>query len=138
MKIDTELIFPTNVNENIIQFHDIFILDDIQRMQDLFSNATGVASIITNPDGTALTNPSNFCSLCNLIRKTEKGLANCIKSDRLNCSGISSGFKLQPCLSAGLWDTGAILTVNGSHIANWLIGQVLNEETNIQNIIEYG
>jgi len=138
MKIDTELNFPIDMNENIIHFNDIFILEDIQRMQDLFSNATGVASIITNPDGTPLTNPSNFCSLCNLIRKTELGLSNCMKSDRLNCSGISSGMELQPCMSAGLWDTGAKLTVNGTHIANWLIGQVVNEETCIQNIIDYG
>ena len=138
MKTDNELNFSIDVNENVIQFKDIFNLEDIQRMQDLFSDATGVASIITYPNGIPVTKPSNFCSLCTIIRNTKKGLANCIKSDGLNCSDISTGMQLQPCLSAGLWDTGAKISVNDIHIANWLIGQVRNEETDIQKIIDYG
>ena len=31
---------------------------------------------------------------------------------------------MQPCLSGGLWDAGASITVGDHHIANWLIGQV--------------
>ena len=63
-----------------IQFKDIFDLEDLQRMQNLFSDATKVASIITNPDGTPITKPSNFRRLCNnIVRKTEKGLINCFK-----------------------------------------------------------
>lgn len=33
------------------KFSEIFDLDDIQKLQDLFSAATGVASSITDPDG---------------------------------------------------------------------------------------
>ena len=138
MSIDKELNFSSDINEYTIQFNDIFNLEEIQRMQDLLSDATGVASIITNPEGHPLTEPSNFCSLCVLIRSTKKGLANCIKSDALNFSCVSSGFELKPCLSAGLWDTGVKISVNGIHIANWLIGQVRNEDNNLQRIIDYG
>jgi len=138
LNIDNELNFPPDMNESGIQFNDIFHLEDIQRMQDLFANATGVSSVITFPDGTPITKPSNFCRLCMLVRSTEKGLANCIKSDALNYNRISSGIQLQPCSSAGLWDTGAKISVKGIHIANWLIGQVKNEDINFEKVIDYG
>jgi len=121
-----------------IQFIDIFDLEDIQRIQDLFSDVTGVASLITYPDGIAITKPSNFCRLCQIVRETEKGLMNCIKSDALNCMSISPGMKLKPCLSAGLLETGFKITVDGIHLANWLIGQVKNEGINTQRILDYG
>jgi ligand-binding sensor protein len=85
---------------NDIHFGDIFILEDIQRLQDLFADTHGVASIITHPDGSPITNPSNFCRLCNnIIRKSEKGLANCFKSDALIGCHNPSGSVMQQCLS---------------------------------------
>jgi PAS domain S-box-containing protein len=119
-------------------FVDIFNLEDIQRLQDLFSDATGVASIITHPDGTPITRPSNFCRLCNdIIRKTEKGLANCFKSDAVLGYHNTTGPTVLPCLSGELWDAGASITMGGKHIANWLIGQVRNEELDEQRMIQY-
>ena len=138
MTTENELNFSIDVNEEGIQFKDIFKIEDIQQMQDLFSDATGVASIITNPDGVPITKESNFCRFCNIVRSTKTGLANCIKSDAINCSTISSDMPLRPCLSAGLMDIGVKISVNGIHIANWLIGQVRNEEINMQKIIDYG
>lgn len=121
-----------------IQFTDIFQIEEIQRLQDLFSDTTGVASLITNPNGVAITSPSNFCHLCeNIIRKTEKGLANCIKSDFTIGSKTASGMVMQPCLSSGLWDAGVRITVDGRHLANWLIGQVRNEETDENRLMLY-
>ena len=125
-------------NTNEIEFSDIFDLNDIQRIQDLFADATGVASIITHPDGTPITRPSNFCRLCNeIIRKTDLGLTNCFKSDAEIGRPNPSGPVIQPCLSGGLWDAGASIIVGGNHIANWLIGQVKNEEQDYQKMIKY-
>ena len=121
-----------------IQFSDIFDLDDIQHIQDLFSDATGVASIITHPDGRPITRPSNFCRLCNeIIRKTDSGLTNCFKSDAEIGKPNPSGPVILPCLSGGLWDAGASIIVGGKHIANWLIGQVKNEEQDYKRMIRY-
>jgi hypothetical protein len=123
---------------NDIQFENVFNLEEIQKLQDLFSNASGVASIITHPDGTPITNPSNFCHLCEkIIRKTEKGLANCYQSDAMIGRYNPSGPVVWPCLSGGLWDAGASIMVGGKHIANWLIGQVRNEELNEEKMIDY-
>jgi PAS domain S-box-containing protein len=123
---------------DVIRFSDIFNLDAIQHIQDLFADATGVASIITNPDGSPITHPSNFCRLCNeIIRKTDTGLLNCFKSDAEIGRPNPKGPVIQPCLSGGLWDAGASIIVGGKHIANWLIGQVKNEELDHNQMLQY-
>ncbi|MEI7857626.1 MAG: PAS domain S-box protein [Methanomicrobiales archaeon] len=110
-----------------IAFEVLFNIDEIQRLQDDFSNATGVASIITHPDGRPITKPSNFTRLCNdIIRKTRIGCTNCYKSDAIIGRPHPDGPIVQPCLSGGLWDAGASIAVGGKHVANWLIGQVRN------------
>lgn len=129
-----------NVPEEItgICFEDIFDLSEIQRMQDLFSAATGVASIITTPQGIPITRPSNFCRFCNeIVRNTKKGLENCFRSDAEIGGRIPGGFHVQHCLSAGLWDGGTSIVVDNHHIANWLIGQVRNEQNNPEDIKRY-
>jgi PAS domain S-box-containing protein len=125
-------------DSNDISFTDLFNVEEIQHLQNSFANATGVASVITHPNGVPITEPSNFCRLCNdIIRKTNKGLANCIKSDsKIGCYH-PDGPTVQPCLSGGLWDAGASISVGGRHIANWLIGQVRNEEIDSSRILKY-
>src|SRR5664279_3360716 len=121
-----------------IEFEALFNLEEIQRIQDEFAAATGVASIITDPAGTPLTAPSNFTYLCSdIIRKTEQGCSNCFKSDAAIGRYHPEGPILQPCLSGGLWDAGASITVGGYHIANWLIGQVRNETQSEESMRSY-
>ena len=125
-------------NSSEIQFHELFRLEDLQRLQDLFADTNGVASIITDPHGTPITEPSNFCRLCkDIIRKTTKGEHNCFKSDAVLGRHNPAGPVIQPCLSGGLWDAGASITVGGKHIANWLIGQVRNEELDEDSLLQY-
>ena len=130
----------SNIDNPNILFSDIFDLEEIQRMQDLFSEATGVASLITLPNGTPITEPSNFSRFCQLIRATEKGFINCKHSDMFIGGKIdfSKDSELTPCLSAGLWDTGAKITVGNVHIANWMIGQVRNKDADEKKLLEYG
>ena len=125
-------------DDKSINFEDLFDLADIQRLQDEFASATGVASIITHTDGTPITQPSNFCRLCSdIIRKTEKGLVNCYRSDAMIGRLSPSGPIIQPCMSGGLWDAGAAISVGGKHIANWLIGQVRDDTQTEEKIREY-
>ncbi len=130
-------LFSTNVPLSTIQFSDIFDLDEMQRLQDLFSNANGVASVITTADGEPITEPSNFTRLCNIIRKTEIGRDKCYKSDVMIGKQNSFSPTVQPCLGCGLWDAGASITVGGKHIANWLIGQIINDHTDEQRMLQY-
>lgn len=121
-----------------LELSELFDIDEIQKIQDSFASATGVASIITEPDGTPITRPSNFCHLCeNIIRKTEKGLANCLYSDAVIGAPGNAGPKMQHCLSGGLWDAGTSIYVGEKHIANWLIGQVLEEPVDEDSMLAY-
>ena len=119
-------------------FTDIFEIEEIQHLQNLFSETNEVASIITFPDGTPITKPSNFCRLCSeFIRKSEKGVINCFKSDAEIGKQFTSGPTIKKCLSGGLWDAGVSIVVGDIHIANWLIGQVKNKDIDESEVIKY-
>jgi len=126
------------VKTDEITFEQLFRLEAIQNFQDLFAAATGVGSLITRPDGTPITKPSNFCRLCrDIIRKTEVGCRNCFASDAAIGRFHPDGLVIQPCLSGGLWDAGCQITVAGRHIATWLIGQVRNEAQTEEGMRRY-
>ena len=118
-----------NMNQPLpVDFEELFDISELQKLQDQFADAFGVASIITHIDGTPITKPSNFTRLCeSIIRCTKKGLKNCMHSDAVIGRHNPDGPIMQTCLSGGLWDAGASITVGGQHVANWLIGQVRNE-----------
>ena len=128
---------PLDSTENIV-FSDLFNLEDIQTIQDEFSAATGVASIITDPSGVPITKPSNFTRLCSsIIRNTKIGKQNCYNSDaKIGCK-CTTGPTVQPCLSGGLLDAGASIVIGNKHIANWLIGQVRTEDVNENKVLQY-
>ena len=121
-----------------ISIEELFSVEDLQRLQDSFAQATGVASLITLPNGLPITKPSNFCELCSgLIRNSEKGLANCMHSDAVIGRENFKGPTIKSCLSGGLIDAGASITLGGKHLANWLIGQVKNETVDESKILDY-
>ncbi len=126
-------------NEDVFSFDELFDITELQKMQDLFSELTGLASVITLKDGTPVTKPSNFCCLCNIIRSTDKGLINCRQSDShlLQMSKNSAIGHMQPCLSLGLWDSAVNIVVDGKHVGNLIVGQIKNEELDFNNILDY-
>jgi len=125
-------------SEDVPQFESLFDIDELQQIQDSFARATGVASIITEPDGTPITRPSNFCRLCeDIIRGTKVGRINCYCSDAEIGKFNPDGPIIKQCLSGGLWDAGASIRVGEYHIANWLIGQVRNSELDEKSLLEY-
>ncbi len=121
-----------------IALEDLFQLSEIQRLQDLFADAFGVGGLITRPDGTPITQPSNFTTLCGeIIRQNPKGLEMCKQSDATIGRHNPSGPIIKNCLSAGLCNAGASITLGGHHVANWLIGQVRDEDQDEQQIMKY-
>ncbi len=122
----------------IIKIEDLFNLDDLQKMQDDFSHATGVASLITRPDGTPITKPSNFCRLCGeIIRENEVGAEICRNNDAELCEFIKDHSTVTRCNSIGLMHAGAPIVVGGQHLASWLIGQVRTENFSTKILEEF-
>lgn len=99
--------------------------DSLQKLQDLFAQANGIASTIVDVSGSAITEASNYCEVCSLVRTTPKGRQNCERSGRL--LGKMALSTQQPychyCESIGFLDAAAPIVIDGVHVANWLIGQ---------------
>jgi PAS domain S-box-containing protein len=115
-------------NSGKIALEDLFNLNDIYLIQEMFAKVTGVASTILNVDGTTLAQSNNACRMCrDFARKTEKGERLCHKSDLMLGGYHPEGPVIQPCLTAGLWQAGTSISIEGQPIATWLIGPVRNE-----------
>ncbi|MDA3899181.1 MAG: PocR ligand-binding domain-containing protein [Spirochaetes bacterium] len=122
----------------VVAFEDIFQIEEIQKLQNNFSDVANVASVITTPDGTLITEPSNFCRLCEeIIRKTEKGLVDCIRYNPIFGKKNESDPSILTCKSGGLWDSGTPILLGGQHVANWLIGQVRNSNYPEEGMRDY-
>lgn len=106
---------------NILEFID---LNKLQELQDMFSNATGLAAIAVDLQGNFLTKPSNFTDFCmDYTRKSSVGSSRCAKCD---AEGKGAYF-----CHAGLMDFAEPIIVNNIHMGNILGGQVLSEEPDI-------
>ncbi len=120
-----------------IAFEDLFNLSDLQQLQDLFADAFGVAALMTQPDGTPITRPSNFTDLCKIIRSTVTGAESCIRAESRVGRHNPTGANIDNCLGIGLRNAGASITVGGRHIATWMIGQVRSDTIADEEILAY-
>ncbi len=124
--------YPTTENNPVLEmadatvcFSDLFDVEELQRMQDLFAQANGVASLITFPDGTPITQPSHDCRFCsNIAREAINGEAKKVRLDILLDQHDVVCPVYKTCARAGLWDASTPIAVNGNHLATWLIGQI--------------
>lgn len=100
---------------NIRDFVDLKL---IQRIQDLFSDATGLAAIAVDSQGAYITKGSNFTDFCmKYTRGSEEGNRRCIKCDN-ECTGTYY-------CHAGLMDFASDIIVNGERVGAIIGGQVL-------------
>lgn len=111
----------------------------LQRIQDTFAKAMGVAAVTVDKSGAPITRNSNFQPICQLIRSTPDGLARCMKSDAQG--GMSAYCSDKPeayvCMG-GLVDVAAPITIEGQYIGCLLCGQVVlteDHESFIKDIV---
>ncbi len=125
-----------NEGEPDLQLEDYFDLEQIHLLQKEFCRVTGVSSIIADPEGEPILPPVNFSEYCRIIRKTQKGYGNCIKSDsRIQDSDYLPNTYC--CSSGRLWDSSSPIIIGGKHVATWLIGQVRGTEDQKEFIYSY-
>lgn len=116
---------------HVLSLLDLVEIEKLDEILEKMTIATGVSCIITEVDGTPLTKPQNFRSLCSkFCRSTPEGVRRCQQSDRYG--GVTSAekkeFVMYECFNAGLLDCAAPIIVNGDHIASVLMGQVLDSK----------
>ena len=128
---------PVEEVENL-ELGEILDMKDVQQIQDSFSEATGVASVILDTKGRFLTKPSHFCRLCReIVRTRKRGRENCTRSDIFLSRQGATLESLRPCLSAGLLDAGTPICVGEHPIAYWFVGQVMDEEADKAKMVGY-
>lgn len=93
-------------------------LKELQRIQNQFSDATGLAAIAVDAEGNYITDGSNFTDFCmKYTRGCTEGLARCVRCDN-ECKGTYF-------CHAGLMDFAADIMVEGEKVGAIIGGQVL-------------
>jgi len=109
-----------------LQIVDYIDLNILQRIQDTFAKAMGVAAVTVDQYGAPVTRTSNFCSLCLLIRSTPKGLQRCFKSDSDGGrKAIDHQRPVDYICPGGLMDAAAPLIIEDQYVGAILCGQVI-------------
>lgn len=128
----------TSNTEADIKLTDLMSVEFLQKFQDAFSSAVGVAGLITDENGVPLTNGSNFTHFCaNLTRGSKEGLKRCMQSDSFG--GSESARTGKPAVyhcGSGLMDFGAPIMLNGKQIGSFLGGQVLTSQPDEKKFIQ--
>lgn len=119
-----------------ISLTELFDIDVLQRIQDAFSEYTGLAAIITNPDGIPVTKPSGFTYFCtNLTRSTRAGLLRCMECDSRGAFGtLEKGEPFVYKCHAGLYDFAAPIMLEDMVIGCFIGGQAADEEIDGENL----
>ncbi len=104
-----------------MELKDFMDLSKLQKIQDDFSNATGLAAIAVGKHGEYLTEGSNFTDFCmKYTRCSSEGNRRCVKCDN-ECSGTYF-------CHAGLMDFSIDIIINDEKLGSIIGGQVLPAE----------
>ena len=102
----------------MLDIREFVDLQQLQRIQDLFSNATGLAAIAVAADGKYITKGSNFTDFCmRYTRESKLGAERCIRCDN-ECKGTYF-------CHAGLMDFSSDIIIEGEKVGAIIGGQVL-------------
>lgn len=113
---------------DLIRLTDIIDVNTLQRIQDTFAKATGMAALCTDMEGpvTRLSNGTHFCM--NLTRNSKVGGERCNGCDLMGGEeAAKTGRPSVYTCHGGLCDFAAPIMINGKHIGSMIGGQVLPE-----------
>ncbi|MBR1854572.1 MAG: PocR ligand-binding domain-containing protein [Lachnospiraceae bacterium] len=131
---DTREIDPRELND--LYLTDLMPVDALQRIQDAFSNMSGMAALTTDAKGKAVTEGSNFTEYCmELIRKNPTGCKRCEECDKTGAMvTMKTGHAATYRCHSGLVDFAAPITVQGKMIGSFIGGQVLPQAPDEEKI----
>ena len=110
------------------RFTDLIDVNRVQRLTDLFYQATGMPTAVIDLDGAILTR-SGWQPLCtDFHRANLETRRRCIESDTIIANQLEAGQKytMYKCKN-GLVDAATPIAVNGDHLANFFTGQFFLE-----------
>lgn len=109
-----------NQGQNALSLRSIVDVKELQRMQNLLSDATGLAAVILDASGQPVTKPSNYPDFCRKVGGSMVGKERCGQ-----CAKNGSG--IYRC-HAGLMEFSKYLMVDGKLAGILIGGQALLEK----------
>ncbi|KNZ41367.1 sensor histidine kinase [Acetobacterium bakii] len=119
----------------LLKITDIIDVEVLQRIQDSFSSATGLAAVTVDYKGNPITEYSNFSEFCNCVRKDSGNRDCCYHSDAHG--GIESARSGKPSIyicHGGLVDLAVPIMVKGNYLGAILAGQVKIDEEEMKRL----
>ena len=121
-----------------LHISDLIDVDILQQVQSAFSKLTGIASLITDANGVAVTEGTNFSDFC--MKYTRKSALGCLRCEQCDKYGAETALKTGTSAAyychAGLLDFAAPIMAGNKMIGCIIGGQVLTEPLNMSRIME--
>lgn len=116
----------------------ILDLKDVQGLQSAFAEAFGIASVILDRTGKAITDYVGFSSVLNTVaRKDGLTFLTCMAPSFVAPNAGSTEPAVEQCPRCGLL-YGIIPITAGSHrLASWLVGQVLDRDIRVEDLVQH-
>ena len=121
-----------------LKLTDLIDVKMLQKIQDSFSNMTGMAALTTDANGVAVTEGTNFSDFCMKYTRTSKtGCTRCEQCDRRGAEmALESGRSVIYLCHAGLMDYAAPIMADGKLVGCFIGGQVLAEPISLERVRE--
>lgn len=124
------------INISQINLAGLFDLSEIQALQDSFAEAMGVASVITDKTGNAITRPIGFNeSLNNIQRRDGLTFLNCMRPSIAGPQAVIESPHIEQCPECGLLYGTVAINAGNDRIANWIVGQVIDKDADPETIL---
>ena len=113
--------------ENEFKLTDLVDIETLQKIQNAFTDMSGIASLITDARGVIQTKPSGFTEFCGkYVRNSEEGRRRCEKCDRIGAEkAAKAGVSRAYFCNAGLVAFAAPIMAHGHMVGCFLGGQML-------------
>ncbi len=125
-----------DINNEELKLTDLIDKEILQKIQDGFSNMSGMAALTTEANGTPVTSGSNFSDFCmKYTRRTEVGRALCEHCDSQGASlALEHGESVVYFCHAGLLDFAAPIMAENKMVGCFIGGQVLTEPLDLARV----
>lgn len=117
---------------------DLIDVELLQTIQNAFSNLTGYAALVTDADGTAVTEGTNFSDFCmKYIRTNPQGKRLCEQCDKFGAhQAYLRGQSSYYYCHTGLIDFAAPILIEGDVVGCFIGGQVGTRELDQEKLIK--
>ncbi len=113
--------------ENLL-LTDLIDIETLRRIQDSFSDVAGVASLITDREGVAITEGARFTEFCaRYVQASEKGKKRCEQCYRMGAEAAQEGAPFAYHCHGGLANFAVPIVVSGYKMGCFICGQMLTE-----------